>query len=98
MLLDLAPDIETAIRRRAQREGVSVEELLARAFPPMPEEPARTFAPTPPEEDSEPRTAAISGRRRRNAVAEWDTEDTWRSLEGADTERHLWRSFELEHR
>lgn len=97
MLLDLAPDIETAIRRRAQREGMSVEELLARAFPPS-EEVSRTFPSATPEEDSEPRPVAISGRRRRNAVAEWDTEDTWRSLEGEDTERHLWRSFELEHR
>jgi hypothetical protein len=85
MPLDLIPDIETAIRRRAQRDGLSVEELLARAFPPS-------------EEGAEPRPMAIFGRRRQNAVAEWDTEDTWRSLEGADTERHLWRAFELEHR
>ena len=35
MSLQLAPEVETAVRQYAKREGVSPEELLRRAFPPV---------------------------------------------------------------
>lgn len=38
-MLNLAPDIETRVREYAAAEGVSVEELIARAFPPRPRKP-----------------------------------------------------------
>ena len=35
MSLNLAPEIESSVREYAARGGVSVDELLARAFPPV---------------------------------------------------------------
>lgn len=35
MSLNLAPEIEVTVRQHAEREGISISELLARTFPPL---------------------------------------------------------------
>lgn len=38
MSLEVAPEIETTVRQYAEREGISLNELMARFFPPIEED------------------------------------------------------------
>jgi hypothetical protein len=108
MSIDLAPEIETTLRRHAEREGVSINELLARAFPPV-----RTET-TPDEaavDDSAARINTLLRRWQREyglptrpdgkvhtpvaeLFAQWDAEDTALTSEELDAEQRLWENIE----
>ena len=106
MSLDLAPEIETTVRQYAEREGVSVEELLARTFPPV--KPAST-APETAVDDAATRVSSLlqqwqqeyglpsrpDGKVHTSAAelfAQWDAEDAALTPEEVAAERRLWEA------
>lgn len=64
MSLELSPEIENAVRERAQAEGVSVNDLLARTFTPVPQS---TPPNLPPVRDPKAHVDAL--------LAKWQAED-----------------------
>lgn len=111
MSLDVAPEIETTVRQYAEREGVSLDELMARAFPPI------GPLPQPSQPDAEDPTARVNsllrqwqqeyglprrpdGRVHTSAeelFAQWDAEDAQLTPEEAEAERHHWEDIQTEH-
>ncbi len=110
MSLDLAPEVETTVRRYAEREGVSLDELLQRTFPPI------NSPSTAPSTTDDP-TASISallGRWQQEyglparpdglvhtpaheLFARWKNEDAGLTAEEAEADRRLWEDYGQQH-
>ena len=95
MSLDITPEIESTVRQYAEREGGSVEELLARTFPPVVTEHAVSHMNAllrqwqqeyglPPRPDGKTHTSAAE------LFAQWDAEDAARTSEEVEAERLRW--------
>lgn len=96
MSLQIAPEIETAVRQYAEREGVSPEELLRRAFPPI------TAASSvqallqqwqqeyglPPRPDGKVSTSA------KELFAQWEAEDAELTFEEAAADQEIWADYQ----
>lgn len=111
MSLDLAPEIETTVRLYAEREGVTVNELLARAFPPdKPTTPSQHLAFENPvarvsallrqwqqEHGLPPRPDGQPHTSVQELLAQWDAEDAQLTAEEVEAERQLWEDIEQSH-
>jgi hypothetical protein len=99
MSLELAPDIERRVQEYAAAEGVSIEELIDRAFPSVAETPEQTRE----------RVQALLARRYEETgdtpvphkplaelFAEWDAEDAKMTPEERQAEREFWEDYERE--
>ncbi len=101
MSLDVAPEIETTVRRYAEREGVSLNELMVRVFPPIEEDAvARVYAllrqwqheyGLPNRPDGRVHTSA------QELFAQWEAEDALLTPQEAEAERDVWASSQVEH-
>ena len=98
MSLQLDPQVETSIRQYAEREGISVDELLMRAFPPV-ETPKRHRVATLlrewqreyglPSNPTGQATASVA-----EIVSQWQDEDERRTPEEIEAEQRLWIDLE----
>lgn len=101
MSLEVAPEIEITVRRYAEREGVSLDELMARVFPPVEEDAvARVNAllrqwqqeyGLPNRPDGRVHTSA------QELFAQWEAEDAQLTTQEAEAERSLWPTDQPEH-
>ncbi len=96
MSLQLAPEIETAVHQYAEREGVSLNELLRRAFPPVT---AASSVQTllqqwqkeyglPPRPDGKVSAPA------RELFARWEAEDAQLTQEEAAADQEIWTEYQ----
>lgn len=111
MSLEVAPEIETTVRRYAEREGVSLDELMARVFPPI----EATQQPSRPDTDDPvirvnallrqwqqqyglpPRPDGQVHTSAQELFAQWDVEDALLTPQEAEAERNLWPADQPEH-
>lgn len=99
MSLQLAPEIETAVRQYAEREGVSPEELLRRAFPPVsPASSVRALLQQwqqkyglPPRPDGKVSTSA------KDLFAEWEAEDAQLTSTEVAADQKIWEDYQKAH-
>jgi hypothetical protein len=97
--LELAPETEASVREYAERRGVTVDEMLARAFPPAQSERERVMAllhqwqdecgGIPPGPDGRVNTMSVS-----ELMAQWDAEDALRTPEQIEADTRLWESLQ----
>ncbi len=96
MSLQIAPEIETAVRQYAEREGVSLNELLRRAFPLVPKAPSvQTLLQhwqqeygLPPRPDGKVSTSA------KELFAQWEAEDAELTQEEAAADQEIWEDYQ----
>jgi hypothetical protein len=96
--LELAPETEASVREYAERRGVTVDEMLARAFPPVQTDRDRVMAllhrwqeesgGMPPRPGGGPEHIPVS-----QLMAEWDAEDAMRTPEQIEADTRLWESL-----
>jgi hypothetical protein len=105
MSLNLAPDIEIAVQKYAEREGISIHELLARTFPVLPSN--LTSVPSDPVNTVQEllrqwqRDYGLpirpDGKTHTSAAelfAQWDAEDARRLPEEVKADQRLWENLE----
>jgi hypothetical protein len=110
MSLDLAPEVESTVRQYAEREGVSVDELLARAFPPVKSLSAKPQNATDDadrvntllqswqqEYSLPPRPDGRVHTSTADLFAQWDAEDAALTPEDVEAERRLWEASQERH-
>src|SRR5262245_15133325 len=105
MSLDLNPQAETILRQEAEREGISIDELIVRRFAshsPVPEETAT------PDAEKERVLALLRQRQKeyglpeppggfktlRQLFAEWDAQDAQMTDAEREAEHQFWEEYE----
>jgi len=101
MSLQLDPEVEAAVRQHAELEGITVDELLIRAFPPV-EAPKRHRITTLlrewqrehglPSNPTGQTTASVA-----EIVSQWQIEDERRTPEEIEAEQQLWVDLAQSH-
>jgi len=108
MSLQLAPEVEQRVREQADAEGVSVSDLVARYFPPMPATPPRPEIPDEETEiervqalltkwQAETGDAALMNREHRTLAelsAQWAAEDALLTDEQREADHRLQEEYE----
>lgn len=111
MSLEIAPEIESSVRQYARRAGVTIDELLARAFPAPQSLPRSDRFPV---DDPRSQVAALldqwqqkyglpvrpDGKFHTSAeelLARWDAEDAQLAAEQAESEQLLWADNQKHH-
>lgn len=104
MYLELAPEMESRVREYAEAEGVSVNELIDRHFPPRPritEQNTRarvqSLLSAWQQEYGMP-TLPGSGKTLAELTAEWRAEDANMTSEQIEQERAFWEEYEQSER
>lgn len=99
-MLELAPEVEDTVREYASREGVSVSDLIARAFPPLRETQEERIARAKAlvrrwqEEDGTlARHASVPVQSLDEMFREWEEEDSRMSDEEREAAEQAWEDF-----
>ncbi len=103
-MLDLAPEMESRVREYAEAEGVSVNDLIARRFPPRPRIAGQdtrvrvqSLLSAWQQEYGMP-TMPGSGKTLAELTAEWQAEDANMTPEQIAQERAFWAEYEQRER
>jgi hypothetical protein len=98
MALELAPETESTVRRYAQEQRITVDELLTRAFPPKAEDEDPIFARLRELQREYGLPARPDGTTghipARELFAKWDAEDALRTPEQIEADQLLWEALE----
>jgi len=109
MSLDLNPEAETILRQEAEREGVSIDELIVRRF--ARPQPAPQEVPAPDAEKERvlallrqwqkeygmpPRPDGKEHTSVAELLAEWEAEDAKLTPEEVQAEQRFWEDYERE--
>jgi hypothetical protein len=105
MSLELSPEVENAVRERAEAEGLSVNDLLAHTFAPVmlplptnPKERVRVLLAKWRAEDNTPTPSPIPTRNGETPTQalfrKWEEEDALMTEEEREQETQFWEEFQ----